>query len=133
MNPHKGILIDPFACTVTEVDFPDTDYRRLYPLLSHESMPVDCFEAVHVRGLNSRDVLYVDESGRLKPCDRYFVIQGFPEPLCGKGLILGCNAAGDSVSPKTPLLVVCASVRFLECDDRKWRTATKPWAPPTRQ
>jgi hypothetical protein len=38
MSKVKGFLINPFACTVTEVGHDADDYRDTYGLISHESM-----------------------------------------------------------------------------------------------
>jgi hypothetical protein len=60
MRMVKGILIYPFACTVTEVEHDASDYQNIYPHLSHESMKVGMFEIVR---LDRGDAIYVDEEG----------------------------------------------------------------------
>ena len=130
--PCKGILIDPFACTVTEVDLIG-DYTCIYPLLSHESMPVTTFEATYPENLKDRDAVFVDEEGLLKSCDRFFLIAGhsYSQPLAGKGLVIGADAASNAISPATPLANIRKRVLFFEHVPGAGLHATDtPWTPP---
>lgn len=113
----KGILIDPFACTVTEVEHDAASYKEIYKLLSHESMPVDCFTTATSRALDGRDSIFVDDEGLLKPCSRFFVIRG-EQPYAGKGLVLGADREGDTISASTKLVNLRREVFFLQRDDR---------------
>lgn len=128
MYPCKGVLIDPFACTVTEVELPGPDYKCIYPVLSHISMPVDCFTAAYPEGLRGRDAIFVDDNGLLKPCERFFVIRGYPQELAGKGLVLGADGAGNTISAETKIATIKDRVMFLQHrgGGRFWRT-TDPW------
>jgi hypothetical protein len=38
MKTIKAILIDPFACTVSEVEHDASEISGIYDLISHESM-----------------------------------------------------------------------------------------------
>lgn len=126
----RAILIDPFACTVTEVEHDANDYRHIYALLSHESMPVDCFTAVHSEMLRDGEAIFVDDNGLLVPCDRFFVFAGFHQPLAGKGLILGSNKAGNTVAATSRLSIIQRCVIFAErIDDRLTATETR-WVKP---
>lgn len=89
----KAILIDPFEKTVTEVDH-NGNYRQIYTLLSHPEHRVDCFTVVQIE---NDDAIFVDDEGLLKDPKHFFVWRGYPQPLAGKGLILGTNDEGDSV------------------------------------
>ncbi len=126
----KGILIDPFACTVEEVEH-DGDYRNIYTLLTHETMKVTTFEAVYPAWFAGRDALFVDEEGLLKDCDRFFVIAGNRQPLAGKGLVLGADDEGDTTAALTPTQAIRARVMFLEVTEGgALLVAEKPWQPP---
>lgn len=103
----KAILIDPFAITadggqpspVTEIDIgPGID--EIYKALSHETHPVDCFTCV---GLGNGDVIFVDDDGLANNVGRWFCYGDYPQPLSGRGLILGTDRDGESVSPVTTL------------------------------
>lgn len=47
MRPVKAILIDPFACTITEVEHDADNYPGIYDLISHESKRVDTFTCAY--------------------------------------------------------------------------------------
>src|SRR5438876_11911364 len=97
----RAILIDPFACTVTDVETDAGDYRDLYRLLSHRTMEVDTFDRCYFDGLAGYDALFFDDEGLMKPCARFFQLvsvsnrQPLTNPLAGKGLIVGADADGD--------------------------------------
>lgn len=91
----KAILIDPFNVSVTEVEH-NGDYKHIYTLLSHPEHPVTCFTVV---GIENDDAIYVDDEGLFKEPKHFFIWNTYPQPLAGRGLILGTNADGDSKSP----------------------------------
>jgi len=124
----RAILINPFACSVRPVKVDGDDYKALYPLLSHETMQVSCYEQIRTPILHGRDSLFVDEEGMLKDCRRFFTIEGFPQPLAGKGLVFGANAEGDFVDHATDLKTVLDAVRYLEMEgDGLFRQTTQPF------
>ena len=111
----RAILIDPFARTITEVEH-NGDYREIYKLLSHETMPVDCFDCVR---LDDGDAIYVDDEGLLKPCKAFFVLHtphGMNGPYAGKGLVLGSDDEGESASAKMPLSKLQDAIQFVSRD-----------------
>lgn len=89
----KAILIDPAGETlVSEVEV-GRDYREIYKQLGCE-----CFTTV---GLGPRDVMYVDDEGLLNGSFQRiggFQLKGYPQPLAGRGLILGFRPDGESAS-----------------------------------
>ena len=111
-KPCKAILIDPFACEVREVDLTG-EFEQLYKLLSHETMKVDTFTTVNL-GNPGNDAIFVDDEGLLKPCERFFMWNGYPQPLAGKGLILGADDEGETISPYITVAEVRHSVTFIE-------------------
>lgn len=104
----KAILIDPFNETVTEVEH-NGDYKHIYALLSHPDHPVDCFTVVRIE---YDDAIFVDDEGLLKDPKHFFVLEGYDQPLAGKGLVLGTNVVGESVSPVSTLEDVRKRVSF---------------------
>jgi hypothetical protein len=136
----RAILIDPFACAVSEVEYDGSNYRNMYPLLSHETHPVDCFTLCYPDGLAGRDALFVDDNGLLGDPHRFFVIEGYEQPLAGKGLIVGADAEGDSISAETPLSNIRVRYYYLgmgheavgdssQIQARRLFQTTKPWQP----
>src|SRR5512143_3417531 len=105
----KAILIDPFDETVTEVEH-NGDYRQIYTLLSHPEHKVDCFTVVQI---HQGDAIFVDDEGLLKNPKRFFVWKGYPQPLAGKGLILGTDDEGNSVDAVATVDEVKKRVSFV--------------------
>jgi hypothetical protein len=127
MRKVKGILIDPFACTVTEVEHDADHYQGIYDLISHESMKVGTFTCAYSDLLKPGDAIFVDDDGLLKHCERFFQIAGHPQPLAGKGLVLGSDDEGDTVSCKTSLDIVRMSVVFAERVAAGLLVTRTPW------
>lgn len=123
----KAILIDPFKCEITEVERDAADYTNIYPLLSHESMTVDHFDVVR---LDRGDGIFVDDEGLLKPCVRYFLWDGYPQQLAGRGLIVGSNDAGNATAVKITLDEVRRRVTFLELTPIGLLPTNIPWEKP---
>lgn len=83
----QAILIDPFTETIEEVDY-SGDYKDIYALLG-----CDLFTTVYTE---MADTIYVDDEGLYVEDQRYFKLKGYPQPLAGRGLVLGCTDDGDS-------------------------------------
>lgn len=86
-----GFLIDPEARAITEVDY-DGDYKSIYKLIDAEG-----FDMVRLNEVG--DAIFVDDIGLMtdKP---FFKFSNYPNPLAGKGLVLGCDVHGESISPQ---------------------------------
>ena len=91
----KAYLVDPVAKTVTEVEH-DGDYRDIY-----KHIQADCFTALSINTMG--DALYLDDEGLYRDGQRYFHLKGYPQPLGGRGLLLGTDDEGDSIAPKVSL------------------------------
>lgn len=50
------------------------------------------------------DAVYVDDEGLLKPGLLSFHLRSYPQPLFGKGLIVGHDEEGESHAPKVPYM-----------------------------
>ena len=101
----KGILIDPFARTITERVIEPDSLKSIYDAIS-----ADCFSCVE---LDDRDTLYVDDEGLYRENQEFFMIGNYPQPIAGSALILGCDPEGESVTPKASLDKVRGHVRWL--------------------
>lgn len=100
----RGILIDPFAKTITEVEV-EKGIHAIYELID-----ATCFDVV---GLNDAgDLVYVDDEGLYREDQAFFVWHGYETPLAGKGLILGCDCEGESRSPRIMVEEVRLRVSF---------------------
>lgn len=88
----KAYLIDPFTQSVNEVDY-SGQYQDIYSLID-----CSCFTVADFNEFG--DCVFVDDEGLISgKFQEFFMISGYPQPLAGKGLILGCNSEGDSVEP----------------------------------
>jgi hypothetical protein len=108
----KAILICPFDRIVREVQLDANDFRDIYKYLTHELHPVDCFTAVPIT--RERDAIMVDDNGLLNDPKYFFLWKGYPQPLAGRGLVVGTNRAGETVATGLTAAVVMANVLFLE-------------------
>ena len=100
----KGILIDPFSMTVSEVEH-DGSVEGICRLLECNIFTLAVFS-------DNDDGVYVDDEGLLVSDQAFFSIEGYPQPLAGKGLVLGCDADGKSTSPKHSFEEIRSMVRF---------------------
>ena len=99
------ILIDPFLNQITE-ELITQDYHDIYKL-------IDCrtFDAVRIN--DQRDSVFFDDEGLYKPDQQFFLIEGYPQPLAGKGLIIGCDETGESKDAKITLHEAREKIIFL--------------------
>ena len=81
----QAILIDTPKQTIEIVDY-SGDYKDIYTLLGCE-----LFTSVYLEGVG-QDTLYVDDEGLYVENQVFFNIKGCPQPLAGRGLILGTDA-----------------------------------------
>jgi hypothetical protein len=102
----NAYLIDPFTRTITEVNH-NGDYREIYKLIG-----ADCFDVVYLNRAN--DCCYIDDEGLYVEDQKFFLYHGFGQPLAGKGLVLGTNDEGDSVSPKITIEEVKKNVVWVD-------------------
>ena len=105
----RAILIDPFTRTITDVEY-SGDYKDIYKL-------IDC-DTFTVATINNRDDgIFVDDEGLFKPGQAFFWHDGYPQPLAGRGLVLGCNEEGESVEPSVSMADVVNHTRFMTIDE----------------
>jgi hypothetical protein len=88
----RGILIDPKAKTITEVEH-DKNYKQIY-----EFIGADCFQGFY-HGMDGNDMMYVDDMGLFRENQSYFMWMDYEQPIPGKGLILGIE--GDDSTDTT--------------------------------
>jgi|TARA_R110000824_G_scaffold122497_1_gene279694 hypothetical protein len=102
----RGILIDPTAKSVNEVDYTG-DYKQIYKLCDFSVF--DCFQ------IDPEHTLFVDDEGLLKDNNDFFrILGGSPHSFAGKGLILGLNDSGASVGSELSVEDIKKKVKFFE-------------------
>ncbi len=94
-KPCTAYLIDPFAQTIEAVEW-NGDYHHIYKLIDAEMY--DCAR-INEHG----DGIFVDDEGLFKEEQKFFLFEDYHNPLAGKGLVLGCDAEGESVAPHITL------------------------------
>jgi hypothetical protein len=88
-------VVKPLELTVQRVRL--SDYRDIY-----RAGGFDTFDCAYLN--NQGDAAHVDGEGLFKPnpASNFFMIGDYPEPLCGNGVVLGCDREGESVAPSIP-------------------------------
>lgn len=76
----QAYLIDPKAETVTAVDYDSTDWKNISKMIEAPSFDVAGTDKLSV---------YVDDEGLYAEERHFFMVQGYPQPLCNKALLLG--------------------------------------------
>ena len=81
------------------------------------SKAIDCdvFAAPHI--LENNDTMYCDDEGLLKEQEHFFLLDSYPQPIAGNGLILGCDDEGGSIDAKTSLIELSNKVTFMDRQD----------------
>lgn len=103
----QAYLIDPIAERVSVVDY-DGDYNSIYKL-------IDCsmFDLVNIT--HDGDAIFVDDEGLFKRRQWFFEYlfpNGRSVTLAGRGLVLGVDHEGESVSPKIDLEELTSRITF---------------------
>lgn len=101
----RAILIDPHTRTVSEL----SARNGLQPI--YDAIRADCFTVVNVS--EKGDALYLDDFGLERVGQEFFAIGNYPNPLAGRGLILGTDSEGESQSTGLSLAAVAAKVHWL--------------------
>lgn len=123
----RAILIDPFACIVADVELESTDLPNLHRQLSHEAHPVRFLAVAYCPFLRVGEAIYFDNQGSLERPVRFFRIAGLERPLAGRGLILGTDKEGNTVSATSSLELITAAVTFAEMRDGQLMLSYVPW------
>ena len=118
----KALLIDPYVFMDDDGKFlkqPKKQVFRslileegidaIYAALSKDlpacAPEVRMIEAVYPAWLQSGDILYVDEEGLLNSCPKAWIsIDGWPQPIAGRALVLGTDSEGASTSYTTSMV-----------------------------
>ena len=101
----RAFLIDPEAKTITQVTH-NGDYKQIY-----EFIKCDCFTVVQLDKVNC---IYVDDEGLLNNPRYFFTIKGYPQPLAGRGLVLGTDDEGDTTGTTIKMSWLQDNIGFKE-------------------
>lgn len=116
----KALLIEPRAKAISLVELPDDTDGQMKAMYEH--LKCDLFSTVAVqRTEEGGDTMFVDDMGMYRSplwCDDIFKFTGYPIPLIGNALVLGNDAAGETVP-----------VSMTPEDMAKWITFTPHFCP----
>ena len=101
----KAILIDPEAKLIHDIEF-DGDYREI-----SRTIGCDLFTVVQLDRVNC---VYVDDEGLLNSPRYFFIHEDYPQPLAGKGLVLGVDDEGETIGTTLEVADLAKKVKFTE-------------------
>jgi hypothetical protein len=106
----RGILIDPFTRTVSEIET-SGKLAEIYELLG--------VELVTVVSVGEDQSLFLDDEGLLVPKEEqeYWNLKGSNQPYAGRGLILGLDEDGDNIDATMSGVEVAMLVTFLDKEE----------------
>jgi hypothetical protein len=91
----KAIHINPITQTIREIEIPNNG-DELNPAI-YAILECQLFDVVR---LEDGDGIFVDDEGLLKDePGPFFTLWGYPNPIAGHGLVLGCDEDGNSCAP----------------------------------
>ncbi len=129
MRHIRAILIDPFACTVTELYVDGDNLAVIHDLMSHETQRVMEIEAVKSTTLPPGEFVYVDKNrDTIKKPERFFMYPGCLQPYAGKGLVMTGSKIGFLASI-VDLVYVETATFFLEKVNEGYVATVDPWKP----
>lgn len=102
-----GFLIRPKEKDIISV-LHNPDDKEIYKIIESGDSG---FDVLHIDPTN---IVLVDEEGLLKDQRYYFEIAGHPFPVAGRGLVLGTNVEGDTISTNLTLEKLQSMVSFSE-------------------
>jgi len=107
----QAYVIDPKARTVEAFDYSD-NWKDIAGILGCQSFDI---------AGTDKFSLYVDDEGLFAPERHFFMIEGYPQPLCNKSLLLGPvdYDTGDTLESPLTLEQATALVKFLTLDEAK--------------
>jgi hypothetical protein len=102
-------LINPETKTIEAVSI-DASKEHLPQIYAH----LGC-NLVTTAPLAGSDTVYVDDEGLIKgPVYQFFGLQGYSQPLAGRGLVVGSDGDGNDVAPALSLDEVKGRLFFIE-------------------
>ena len=102
----RSFLIDPFKQEITEVIY-SGKVDQICDL-------IDCHLFDCARINKHGDSIFVDDEGLYAEDARFFLHSDYPNPLAGKGMVIGCDmTTGESASAHTTLDELLEKVKWV--------------------
>jgi hypothetical protein len=105
----KALLIDSKNKVVKQIEIGE-NYTEIT-----KAIDCDVFAAPHI--LENNDTMYCDDEGLLKDPENFFLLDTYPQPIAGNGLILGCDYEGESKDVEISLEELSSRVTFMNVHD----------------
>ncbi len=98
MSDMRAIVVDPYEKRVYELEWPSlrdgSEYRKIVEVIGQAGLD-SVRIAAHPDG--TFDYLWVDDVGLSRPNQRYFMWEGYLQPLAGIAVIVGTSEGGDTI------------------------------------
>ena len=107
-NKIKGFLIDPEKRTIRKCTFDNSSIENIYKIIRAQ-----CFDIATV-SYNPRVTIFVDDNGFAFKNRDAFKHPGYPQWLCGYGLVTGTDEHGETVDAPCSLMELQSLVEFGE-------------------
>lgn len=99
----NAILIDPSDQSISRVEY-NGEITDLYSL-------IDCRMFTVVSVTEDHD-LFLDDEGMYREDQSYFMVNGYPQPLAGKAVMLGHDGKGGTIEATESVLNVARNIVF---------------------
>lgn len=107
----RALLIDPNNRTITEHEW----HRRTVNQLEKIYALIGCQTITAAHPWQGNDAIYVDDEGLIGgPVYQFFGILGYPQPLAGRGLVVGTGHDGEDQTPEITLPQLIKQTVFIE-------------------
>lgn len=107
----KAYLINPDDRTITEHEW----HRRTVNQLDKIYALVNCQTITAVHPWPGRDAIYVDDEGLMGgPVYQFFGVLGYPQPVAGRGLVVGTGSDGEDQTPTITMPDLISQTVFIE-------------------
>ena len=111
----KAILIDSVNEVIREVNIPESSVTN-YEQMDEMHRLIDCHLFTTAGQLKNQDCLYVDDEGMFTK-ETYILVDWYPQPLWGNGLLMGTTNEGDSKDVVSSVEEITKRVKFLSYDE----------------
>jgi hypothetical protein len=109
----QAFLIDPYKETISEFNF-SGNFEDI-----NKAIESRCFTLVNLDGRHyvreKGNDMFVDDEGLLRgnlSLEKFIKISSYPDPLVGKGLVLGCDDMGESTDTTLTIDELKSMIQF---------------------
>jgi hypothetical protein len=103
----QAFLIDPYKETISEFNYTG-NFEDI-----NKAIESRCFTVVNLD--QKGNGMFIDDEGLLRDSlslEKFIKISSYPDPVVGKGLVLGCDDSGESISTTLTIDELRSMVQF---------------------